>query len=305
MAKDLSDLKIQFLEYLEIEKGRSLNTIENYDRYLERFLAFSGAEKLNDITQDVVRKYRLWLNRQPSGKTDGGKEKTLKKSTQNYYLIALRGFLKYLTRQGYEVLSPEKIELASTPDKLFEPITKEELKRLLAAPDTDTQKGLRDHAMIEMLYSTGLRVSELVGLNRDIDLSGEVSVSGKGDKVRVVFISKRAREAVEAYLETRTDIDEALFVRTTQHSKDTNESLRLSTRSVERVVKQAATKAGITKNVTPHTLRHTFATNLLRQGADIRSVQAMLGHSDISTTQIYTHVTDKHLKDVHDKFHQA
>lgn len=302
-TNEVDKLKIQFLEYLEIEKGRSIKTVENYDRYLQRFFDFANISNLADITRDQVRKYRLWLNRQPSGKTDGGREKTLKKNTQNYHLIALRGLLKYLTRQGYEVLSPEKIELASTPDKMFEPIDQSELKRLLEAPDPSDLKGLRDRAILELLYSTGLRVSELVGLNRDIDLSGEIPVSGKGDKVRVVFVSPRARKAVKEYLDNRTDMDEALFIRTTQHSENTTESLRLSTRSVERVVKSAATKAGITKQVTPHTLRHTFATNLLRSGADIRAVQAMLGHSDISTTQIYTHVTDQHLKKVHDTFH--
>lgn len=304
MAKDLKALKNDYLEYLEIEKGSSLKTIENYDRYLKRFLALTNVSTPADIDLETVRSFRLRLNRQTSGKSDGSEEKTLKKVTQNYYLIALRGFLSYLSRRNIESLPADQVELAKTPDKTFEPISDDELQRLLEAPAEDSLKGLRDRAILSLLYSTGLRVSELVGLDRDIDLSGEFSVRGKGDKVRVVFVSDTARQRVQTYLDERTDMDEALFVRTTQTSTDTNDSLRLSVRSVERAVKKAATQAGISKSVTPHTLRHTFATKLLKNGADIRSVQRMLGHADISTTQIYTNITDTHLKEVHDRFHQ-
>lgn len=304
MTKNIHKQKTEYLEYLEIEKGCSIKTVENYDRYLERFFSFSEIKRAQDIDTDLVREYRLWLNRQSNNKqANKSTKETLKKTTQNYYLIALRGFLKYLSQRGNSVLSPEKIELAKTPDKAFNPLSEKELKRLLEAPDTDNLKGLRDKAILELLFSTGLRVSELVGLNRDLDLSGELSVRGKGDKIRVVFVSTRARKAVEEYLDERTDLDEALFVRTDAGAQETNKSLRLSVRSVERAVKKAAQKAGISKDVTPHTLRHTFATNLLKNGADIRSVQRMLGHSDISTTQIYTHVTDLHLQRIHKRFH--
>lgn len=295
----LHRLAAEFLEHLEVEKGRSLNTIENYERYLRRFLEFSGAKKPADITADLLRKYRLWLNRKPNG--DGGK---LKKTTQNYHLIALRGLLRYLARRDIEALSPDNVDLAKTGDRDIDLITKQELQRLLDAPDTDDLQGLRDKAMLETLFSTGLRVSELISLPRDIDLSTpELSVRGKGDKTRVVFVSKRARQAIKAYLDKRTDMDEALFIRVSQTSKDTNESLRLTPRSVQRIIKKHAKRAGISKKVTPHVLRHTFATDLLQNGADIRSVQAMLGHSDISTTQVYTHVTDRHLQNIHEEYH--
>ena len=236
-----------------------------------------------------MRKYRLWLNRQA---INGDNSKTLKKRTQNYYLIALRGFLKYLVRREIKSLAPEKIELAKVGERSLNLISSEELKRLLETPKGKDLKSLRDKAILELLFSTGLRVSELCALNSDIDLKkDEMSVRGKGDKVRVVFFSDSAKNIIKEYLSKRKDMSEALFV--SLNSK--KENSRLTTRSVERLVKQSAIKAGITKKVTPHIIRHSFATDLLENGADLRSVQIMLGHADISTTQIYTHMTDKHL----------
>jgi site-specific recombinase XerD len=297
------------LEYIEIEKGRSLKTVENYDRYLSRFLKHTNVKRPEDITYDIVREYRLWLNRQMSapGKRGviGG---TLKKRTQNYYLIALRAFLKYLTRQGVEVMSPEKIELAKIPERQLDLMSAEDLARLLAAPEGSTLQALRDRAILELLFSTGLRVSELVSLSRDLDLSrDEFSIRGKGEKVRVVFLSDRAKRALLAYLEKRVDVDPAMFIHigrggASSLAKDGG-SLRLTSRSVERLVRRYAIKAGISKKVTPHVIRHSFATDLLENGADLRSVQALLGHANIATTQIYTHVTDKKLRDIHRQFH--
>ena len=293
---DLKQAKREYLEYLEIERGRSLKTIENYDRYLSSFLNFAKLNNPQDITDDIVRSYRLWLNRQLT-KTD-----TLKKRTQNYYLIALRGFLKYLVKRNIPSLSAERIELAKISERSLDLISLDELKRLLNAPDLKTPEGLRDKAMLELLFSTGLRVSELCALDSDIDLNkDEMSVRGKGDKVRVVFFSETAKQAVKDYLKQRKDLNEALFV--SENTKIKKENSRLTTRSVERIVKHYAIKAGITKKVTPHIIRHSFATDLLQNGADLRSVQMMLGHSNISTTQIYTHITDKQLKETHRKFH--
>ena len=247
----------------------------------------------------MVRKYRLWLNRQLSGT----KQDTLKKTTQNYYLIALRGFLKYLVKREIKSLPPERIELAKVSERALDLISIEELKRLLEAPDTKDLKGLRDKAILELLFSTGLRVSELCALNNDIDLNkDEMSVRGKGDKVRVVFLSGSSKGVIKEYLSKRRDMEEALFISLSNIKEDKRDN-RLTPRSIERLVKQYAIKAGITKKVTPHIIRHSFATDLLQNGADLRSVQMMLGHSSISTTQIYTHLTDKHLKETHKKFH--
>lgn len=298
----IEDLIKQYLDYLEIEKNRSLKTRDNYRRYLYRYLLWLSNYKnkstlsLNDIDEESVRNYRLWLNRQTNLSGDN-----LKKNTQSYYLIALRNFLKYLTKRGFKVLPPEKIELPKVPEREIELISIEELERLLAAPSNNDLKGKRDKAILETLFSTGLRVSELTKLNRDsIDFKrDEFSVRGKGGKIRVVFLSERAKQALKNYLESRKDIDEALFV-----SFKKNGSLsRLTSRSIERIIKFYAAKAGLTKKVTPHTLRHLFATDLLQGGADLRSVQALLGHSSINTTQIYTHLTDKELKEVHRAFH--
>lgn len=303
---DLQTLKRQFFEHLEIEKGRSLKTVENYERYIERFLSFAKVSDPKAITDDTVREFRMWLNRQPSGVKVGGRMETLKKKTQNYYLIALRSFLKYLRKRGIESLSPERIDLAKVAERDLDLISESDLKRLLDAPDGDDIKSLRDKAILELFFSTGLRLSELCSLPRELDLKrDEFSIRGKGEKIRVVFLSEVAKDAIRAYLAKRTDMDDALFVRVeTKLSKGLkNESLRLVPRSVERIVKHYAIKAGISKKVTPHVIRHSFATDLLSNGADIRSVQMMLGHSNIATTQIYTHVTDAQLRDVHKKFH--
>lgn len=299
----LKDLKRQFLEYTEIERGRSLKTVENYDRYLERFLQYTKLEDPKKITEDVVRDYRLWLNRQSIAPRGLRSKETLKRKTQNYYLIALRAFLKYLMKRDITSLAPDKIELAKTPERSLDLITKNELERLMKAPSGTDEKSLRDRAILELLFSTGLRVSELCGLPRDIDLSAdEFSVRGKGEKVRVVFLSSEAKSAIKDYLKVRKDMDDSLFVQNAKNSKS-KKTLQLTPRSVERIIKHYGLKAGITRKVTPHVIRHSFATDLLQNGADLRSVQMLLGHANIGTTQIYTHLTDKHLKEVHKKFH--
>lgn len=301
---NLKELKKQFLEYLEIERGRSLKTVENYDRYLNKFFNYAKIVKPTEITEDALRDFRLWLNRQPtgSGKTAG----TVKKNTQNYHLIAIRTFLKYLAKRNIPSLAPEKIELAKTPARDLDLVTSEELNRLLAGPDGKDEKSLRDKAILELFFSTGLRVSELCSLDRDdIDMSREeFPIRGKGEKVRLVFISEQAKKAIKDYLASRKDMEEILFINVAKNAcKSKEASLRLTPRSVERIVKYYAIKAGISRKMTPHTLRHLFATDLLQNGADIRSVQMMLGHSSISTTQIYTHVTDRQLREIHKNFH--
>ncbi len=297
MKDDIYTLKRQFLEYVEIEKGRSLKTVENYDRYLTRFLDFAQIKHPKDITDDVVREFRLWLNRQ----TVQGSQDTLKKKTQNYYLIALRSFLKYMMKREVTSLPPDRIELAKVSERSLDLISHEELIRLLDSPAKDTEQGLRDRAIMELLFSTGLRVSELCSLSRDINLqSDEFPIRGKGEKVRVVFLSAEAKDAISKYLKVRKDMDNPLFVNV---GKDKSKRSRLTPRSVERMIKKYAIKSGITKKVTPHVIRHSFATDLLSNGADLRSVQALLGHAHIGTTQIYTHVTDKHLREVHKNFH--
>lgn len=289
-------MKRQFLEYIEIERGRSVKTVENYDRYLSRFIAQMKITDVKDITEENIREFRMWLNRQPGTGKD-----SMKRRTQNYYLIALRAFLKFLRKRGLESTSPERIELAKLPERHLDLISPAELDRLMKAADGTDEKALRDKAMLEMLFSTGLRVSELCSLDSDIDLSrDELSVRGKGEKVRVVFLSPSAKDAVRAYLKARKDMGEALFVNI---AKGRERGERLTPRSIERTMKIYAAKAGITKKVTPHIMRHSFATDLLSNGADIRSVQQLLGHASINTTQIYTHVTDAHLKEVHKKFH--
>ncbi len=291
------------MQYIEIERGRSLKTMENYDRYLSRFLEQTKVKQPKDITDEVVRGFRVWLNRQAGVDEGHGSKATMKKRTQNYYLIALRQFLKYMVREKITSLSPDRIELAKVGDRQLDLITSDELSRLLAAPKGADERTLRDKGILELLFSTGLRVSELANLNVDsVDLKkDEFTVRGKGEKVRVVFLSDAAREAIKTYLATRKDMDEALFTQLGRGKK--GKELRLTTRSIERIIDAYAIKAGIGKRVTPHTLRHSFATDLLGNGADIRSVQAMLGHANIATTQIYTHVTDKVLREVHKKFH--
>ncbi len=304
MSHNISELKQQFLEHLEIEKGRSLKTVENYDRYLTRFLQFANAKDPKDINEETLRKYRLWLNRQSNNKKVVGLPMTLNKKTQNYYLIALRMFLKYLMRRKIDSLSPDQIDLAKVGQRDLDLINEDELKRLIQAPKGQSPKEMRDRVIMELLFSTGLRVSELCSLNRDsVDLAREeFSIRGKGGKVRVVFISDGAKEILKEYLNKRQDTEDAMFI---QMGGKKSDSLRLTPRSVERIIAFYARKAGISKKVTPHVIRHSFATDLLRNGADIRSVQVMLGHSNISTTQIYTHITDKELKNIHKKFHSG
>ncbi|MBU6388345.1 tyrosine-type recombinase/integrase [Patescibacteria group bacterium] len=295
--------KRQFLEYIEIERGRAVKTIENYDRYLSRYFAQMKIKNVSDITEQNVREFRLWLNRQPGTKAD-----SMKRRTQNYYMIALRAFLKFLRKRDIDAISPEKIELAKLPERQLDLITSAELERLMKAPgealakETDEDKKvayLRDRAILELLFSTGLRVSELCALNSDLDLSrDELSVRGKGEKVRVVFLSPAAKEAVRDYLKARKDMEEALFV-----DGRPNKLHRIIPRDIQRHLKAYVAYAGITNVVTPHTLRHAFATDLLSNGADIRSVQQLLGHASINTTQIYTHITDSHLREIHKKFH--
>ena len=304
--RDLKNLKTEFLEYIEIEKGRSVKTVENYDRYLMRFLNFAKVKSPAEISEQSVREFRITLNR------SAGVTGTMKKNTQNYHLIALRAFLKFLRKRDIESLNPERIELAKTSGRDLDLITADELNRIMKAPAGEELAALRDRAILELLFSTGLRVSELCGLNQDLDLTrDEFSVRGKGEKVRVVFLSPSAKSAVAAYIKKRGDMSEALFV---SYGKGTGKSAqgrpasggdlpRITPRSVERMVKQYAIKAGITRKVTPHVIRHSFATDLLENGADLRSVQALLGHANIATTQVYTHVTDKHLREVHQAFH--
>ena len=297
-----------YLDYLEIEKNRSRKTRENYERYLRRFadwLAAATNKQVNDLTVkdinfDLIRQYRLWLNRV----VIEGSEENLKKNTQNYYIIALRNLLKYLSKRDVSTVAADKVELPRMPMREINLISSEELERLLNQPDVSNLKGLRDKAILETLFSTGLRVSELAGLKKDsINLkTGEFSVKGKGSKIRVVFLSDRAKIALANYISKRQDLEEYLFVSTGFNQSKTSVKA-LTTRSIERLVKYYAASAGITKDVVPHTLRHAFATDLLQNGADLRSVQMMLGHSSITTTQIYTHLTDKELKETYKAFH--
>lgn len=294
----LSELIIDFIEDIEVGRGRSQKTAENYHLYLERLIEFAGDMKVDQITSDMIRKWRLWLNRYTN---DYGQK--LQSKTQNYHLIALRSFLKYLSRRDIDSLAPDKIELSKSVRKQVSYLTQEEVKRLIDAVGSKSNIELRDKAILELLFSGGLRVSELCNLDRDhINMKRrEFMVRGKGQKDRPIFISRDAAEALEKYLATRHDDEKPLFISLSPSGK--NEIKRLTPRSVQRLVSRYAVKAGITKHVSPHTLRHSFATDLLMNGADLRSVQAMLGHSDISTTQVYTHVTDQHLKEIHEKFH--
>jgi site-specific recombinase XerD len=305
MSMTVKQLKQQFLEYIEIERGRSLRTVQNYDHYLTVFFDQTKVTQVGGINDEVVRNFRLWLNRQSGVRVRGQSSATMKKKTQNYYLIALRSFLKYARKRGVTTLSPDAIELAKVGERHLDLINTAELVRLMNAPDRETLRGLRDKAILELFFSTGLRVAELTTLNRDLDISrDELTIRGKGDKVRLVFLSPDAKDAIKAYLAKRADVHEALFIELSPRSASKNDGARLTPRSIERIVKQYAIAAGISRRVTPHVLRHAFATNLLENGADIRSVQVLLGHANIGTTQIYTHVTDKQLRDVHRKFHK-
>jgi site-specific recombinase XerD len=294
----------KFLEYLELEQNRSSKTINNYSHYLNRLVDFAGDIKLSEIDDELIRKWRLWLNRLGTNTSD-----EMSKVTQNYHLIALRSFLKFCAKRGYDVMAADKIELARTKRPQVTFLTPEELERLAAQPKTETLNGLRDRAIIELLFSSGLRVSELVGLDRDhINLKRrEFMVRGKGQKDRPIFISEEAAEWIDKYLQKRQDNTKPLFIRYSGNKKvDLSGNYhRLTARSIQRMVARYALLAGITKHVSPHTLRHSFATDLLMNGADLRSVQVMLGHSNIATTQIYTHITDPHLKAVHEKYHRS
>jgi len=298
----MSDLILDYIEHIEVEGGRSAHTAENYSLYLERFVEFSDNVAVDKITTELVRKYRLWLNRYKNSNDD-----ELATITQSYHLIALRGFLNYLSKRDIPSLSPEKIELPKVSRRQVTFLHYDEVEMLIEQIDSSTPTGLRDRAIIELLFSSGLRVSELVNLNRDhINTTRrEFMVRGKGQKDRPIFISKVAADYIEEYLDTRTDSLQPLFVSYSRNNQVSNDGdyRRLTSRSIQRIINKYVKMAGITKHVSPHTLRHSFATDLLMNGADIRSVQAMLGHSNISTTQVYTHVTDQHLKEVYEKFH--
>ncbi|MDO8570134.1 MAG: tyrosine-type recombinase/integrase [Candidatus Daviesbacteria bacterium] len=301
----LSSLITDFLEYLEVDREASQKTIQNYDHYLKRFLEFTGDIDPKEIDLVKVRKYRLYLSRFTDPKTN----KSLKRVTQNYFMIALRAFLRYLAKQDIESLSAEKIELGKTEASPIKTLDEESLQSLLDAPDILQKSGLRDRSLLETLFSTGLRVAELASLNTDtINLDRkEFSVVGKGQKERVVFLSDSAIKWLDQYLRVRKDSFKPLFIRFQGKidPADAGEKMRLTPRSIERIVEKYVKGTGLSVKATPHTLRHSFATDLLINGADIRSVQEMLGHSNISTTQIYTHITNKHLKDVHRSFHSG
>lgn len=302
----IEKLAERFLEHLEIELNRSPRTIDNYRRSLTRFFGATGIRKPGDITIDRVRSYRVRLNREtgPSGEP-------LRRTTQTYHIVVLRSFLKFLAKEDIESLPPEKIAVGKTPTRQVDFLEYEEVERLLEAASGSGLRALRDRAILELLFSAGLRVSELTSLDRDqVNLrKGEFSVRGKGGKLRVVFLSDRARDALSRYLDKRSDMDPALFVsvpkvkREGGNERRGGKGLRLTERSIQRLVKKYATRAGIIKDIHPHTLRHSFATDLLQNGADIRAVQSMLGHSSITTTQIYTHVTNERLREIHETFH--
>lgn len=301
----ISALITDFLEYLELERNASQLTIKNYDHYLTRFLQFASDIEPETIDLNLVRKYRLYLSRFTDPKTKKG----LKRVTQNYFMIALRAFLRYLSRIDIATLSPEKVELGDSEPRPLKVLDDNQLRQLLEAPDTGKKDSLRDRAILETLFSTGLRVSELASLDRDhINFSRrEFGIVGKGGKERVVFLSDSATYWLEKYLEFRKDTFKPLFIRFQGKKDPTNdgEAMRLTPRSIERIVEKYVKGLGLSVKATPHTLRHSFATDLLMNGADIRSVQEMLGHSNISTTQIYTHVTNQHLKDIHKAFHSG
>lgn len=299
----ISELIIDFIEHVEVERGRAQRTAESYHLYLQRLIEFAGDIEVHKVNAELIRKWRLWLNRYENDAGD-----SLSPLTQSYHLIALRSFLRYCSKRDIETLTPEKVELPKTRRKQISFLSQDETELILEAVEGNSPQELRDKAILELLYSSGLRVSELCNLNRDhINLKrGEFMVRGKGQKDRPVFVSPEATECLAAYLQTRLDSAKPLFIRYSgaKTGDSEGESFRLNPRSVQRMVSHYAKLAGITKKVSPHTLRHSFATDLLMNGADIRSVQSMLGHSNISTTQVYTHVTDQHLKEVHERFHR-
>lgn len=298
----MSELLLDYIEHIEVEGGRSAHTAANYSLYLERFIEFTNDIAVEKITTEIVRKYRLWLNRYENNNGD-----ELSTITQSYHLIALRGFLNYLSKRDISSLSPNKIELPKVSRRQVTFLHYDEVEQILDNINTNTEQGLRDRAIIELLFSSGLRVSELVNLNREhINTTRrEFMVRGKGQKDRPVFISESASLHVKNYIQSRTDNLPPLFLSYSRNNEPTTSGdyRRLGPRSIQRIINKYTRLAGITKHVSPHTMRHSFATDLLMNGADLRSVQSMLGHSSITTTQVYTHVTDKHLKEVHEKFH--
>lgn len=313
---NLNNLINQFLQYCEVEKNLSQGTVKMYHFYLKGFTNWfyerygRHVASYEDLNEDTIKEFRIYLNR----KEVNYKKDTLKRNTQNRYLTAIRSFLRYLvTEKGYDdSLPPDKVRLGKSDPRVPKFLTVEQVDELTSLQDLNKKSGIRDRAIIELLFSTGMRISELTGLDRS-DVAPQVlekkefSIIGKGRKVRTVYLSNQSIEWLKKYLGTRRDNFKPLFVRYSGKSMQENdpegESLRLTPRSVQRMIKKYATAAGISVDVTPHVLRHTFATDLLMAGADLRSVQELLGHSDVSTTQIYTHVTNKHLKEVHEKFH--
>jgi len=308
----LSHLKVDFLEYCEIEKNLAVSTLKMYDFYLSKFIEWLNENQItisvpSDINEDIIRKYRVYLNRK-IGKTSG---QLLMKRSQKTHLVTLRAFLKYLGAvKDFDVVPPDKIILGKSEASEPKFLNESQLIDILTGPDITTEIGLRDRAIMEILFSTGLRVSELTSLNRDqinIDTS-EFSVIGKGRKVRVVYMTDRSKDWLIKSLDTRGDKFSPLFIRYSGAKPDMEsfendgENLRLTARSVQRMIKKYSLMAGISVDVTPHVFRHSMATTLLRNGADLRSVQELLGHSNVSTTQIYTHVTNKQLKETHEKY---
>lgn len=309
---DLHSAIDEFLEYCELDKNLSPKTIRMYSYYLRFFEDWTheffkkDTVDLSTISEQTIRSFRLFLARSYKNPHKG----SIKRQTQNYFLVALRSLLRYLVKNNHAVVPPEMIELGKQADRTIKFLEPQQLQDLFNAVSTQNELGMRDKAILEVLFSTGLRVSELVGLNRDqVNLkSGEFGVIGKGGKARVVFLSDRAKETLKKYLDKRSDPYRPLFIRYSgpKSSKElTEEKRRLSVRSVQRMIEKYRKKANILFPIGPHVLRHSYATDLLSHGADLRSVQEMLGHKNIATTQIYTHVTNVRLKEIHEKFHSG
>lgn len=306
----LKEAVLRFLEYCELDKYLSQRTVRMYGYYLQFFEAWMTQQKkdatVEDISEDTIRSFRLYLSNVYKNPHKGN----LSRQSQNYFLIALRSFFKYLVKQKLKVIAPEMIELGKSRDRKIKFLSSEDLKRMFDAVETTSEQGIRDRAILEVLFSTGLRVSELVGLNKEhVNIKlGEFGVMGKGSKMRVVFLSDDAKNWLQRYLDARKDPYSPLFIRYAGPKPEeqlTPEKMRLSVRSVERLVDKYRKKAGLLQRIGPHALRHSFATDLLQHGADLRSVQEMLGHKNVATTQIYTHVTNPHLREIHQKFHSG